>query len=82
MSVVYYDILQKMPLGNSVAKGSLSEVLTVSDFVTLHVPETAQTANMIRDEHFAMMRPGSFLINASRGSVVCFKVLPRPLHPN
>ncbi|NGX43084.1 MAG: D-3-phosphoglycerate dehydrogenase [Chlamydiae bacterium] len=70
MQVVYYDIFTKLPLGNAKPLGSLEELLKVSDIVTLHVPEARDTKNMMNQEHLNMMKEGSCLINASRGSVV------------
>lgn len=70
MNVVYYDILTKLPLGNSKQLANLDELLSQSDFVTLHVPETPQTQNMIAKAQLAKMKRGSFLLNASRGTVV------------
>ena len=70
MKVIFYDILNVMPLGNSKRMGSLEGVLESSDFVTLHVPETDITKNMIKKRELQMMKKGSYLLNASRGSVV------------
>ena len=70
MRVIFYDVVKKLPLGNSRATPSLSALLGDSDFVSLHVPDTAQTRGMLAARELALMRPGSHLINASRGSVV------------
>jgi D-3-phosphoglycerate dehydrogenase len=70
MRVVFYDILAKLPMGNNKPMGKLEDLLEVSDFVTLHVPETPQTKNMIGRAEIARMRPGACLLNASRGTVV------------
>lgn len=70
MVVIFYDILQIMPLGTAKPLGSLQELLEIADFVTLHVPETDDTKNMITSKELSLMKKGSFLINASRGSVV------------
>ena len=70
MIVVFYDILQIMPLGTAKPVNSLTELLETADFVTLHVPETDETKNMITAKEIASMKQGSFLINASRGTVV------------
>lgn len=75
LKVVFYDIVKKLPLGNAQAMRSLSELLEVSDFVSLHVPETPQTKNMMSSEQFHQMKKGSFLINASRGTVVVIEDL-------
>lgn len=70
MRVQYYDVARKLPLGNACACGSLSELLSTSDFVTLHVPETPETQGMIGKGELRKMRRGSYLLNLSRGSVV------------
>ena len=70
MKVVFYDIDKKLPLGNSKSLDSLSELLAVSDFVTLHVPDTEHTCGMIGEAQLAAMKEGAALINYSRGSVV------------
>jgi D-3-phosphoglycerate dehydrogenase len=70
MRVVFYDVATKLPLGNARSVPSLDELLTISDFVTLHVPETPQTRMMIGAPQLAAMKRGSYLINASRGTVV------------
>lgn len=70
MSVVFYDIEAKLPLGNARQLDSLDELLAAADAVSLHVPETPATKNMIGAAQLAQMKPGSHLINASRGTVV------------
>jgi D-3-phosphoglycerate dehydrogenase len=75
MKVIYYDIVTKLPLGNSRPLGSLNEVLEQSDFVTFHVPDTPQTRGMIQAEQLKRMKKGSYLLNASRGRVVDLKAL-------
>jgi D-3-phosphoglycerate dehydrogenase len=70
MRVLSYDIRTTLPMGNNRAVETLDELLEMSDFVTLHVPETPQTKNMIGKRELETMRRGSFLLNASRGSVV------------
>ncbi|CUU25133.1 D-3-phosphoglycerate dehydrogenase [Duffyella gerundensis] len=70
MHVYFYDIENKLPLGNATQVNQLSELLGMSDIVTLHVPETASTQDMIGEKELAWMKPGALLINASRGTVV------------
>ncbi len=79
LKVIYYDIIKKLPLGNARAVNSLGELLAQSDFVTLHVPETDQTKNMIGSRELDRMRPGSYLLNASRGTVVDIEALAQSL---
>jgi D-3-phosphoglycerate dehydrogenase len=62
-------------MGNNRSAHSLDELLGQSDFVALHVPETPQTRDMIGVEQLARMKPGSYLINASRGTVVVIAAL-------
>lgn len=75
MKVLFYDAIKKLPLGNAQAAVSLNELLANSDFVTLHVPETMQTQNMITSKELHKMRKGAFLLNLSRGSVVVIEDL-------
>jgi D-3-phosphoglycerate dehydrogenase len=70
MQVVFFDIVAKLPMSNNRAMPTLDDLLAVSDFVTLHVPETPQTKNMIGAAELAKMKPGACLLNASRGTVV------------
>jgi D-3-phosphoglycerate dehydrogenase len=70
MRVVFHDVVPKLSLGNAVAVASLDELLDQADVVTLHVPETPSTRRMIGREQLGRMRPGTMLINASRGSIV------------
>lgn len=70
MKVLFYDVVKKLPLGNAQMKSTLDDLLKHSDFVSLHVPETPQTKDMISAKQLKHMRKGSYLINASRGTVV------------
>lgn len=70
MKVYLYDIVTKLPLGNAIQLSTLKELMQTCDVVSLHVPETAQTENMIGREQLSWMKKGSILINASRGTVV------------
>ncbi|MCM2340423.1 phosphoglycerate dehydrogenase [Rhodoferax sp.] len=79
MRVLFFDIEAKLPLGNALAMPSLEALLNAADVVSLHVPQTAQTANMIAAAQLAAMKPGSHLINASRGSVVDIDALTAAL---
>ncbi len=79
LKVVFYDVVKKLPLGNAMAKSSLEELLKVSDFVTLHVPETPETKDMIGAKELKAMKKGSYLINASRGTVVQIDALVEAL---
>lgn len=70
MTVIYYDTVNLMALGTSKQVPTLDELLATADFVTCHVPELPETMNMIGKPQFDLMKDGSYLINASRGSVV------------
>ena len=70
MKVYLYDVVNKLPLGNAVQLDSLKSLMSECDVVSLHVPETPHTQNMITAKELAWMKPGSVFINASRGSVV------------
>ena len=79
MRVQFYDIEDKLVLGNATQVKSLSKVLSTSDIVTLHVPETPQTQNLIDATALEQMKPGSILINASRGTVIDIAALAASL---
>ncbi|KAI0651947.1 hypothetical protein C8Q79DRAFT_1100512 [Trametes meyenii] len=70
MRVLFYDVVNIMPLGSARQVESLEALLSESDFVTLHVPELPETTNMITQERLAQMKKGSYLINNARGKVV------------
>jgi len=70
MDVYFYDVVSKLPIGNATQVGSMQELLNISDVVSLHVPETPATKYMFKAEQLAQMKPGSILMNASRGTVV------------
>ncbi|EOD55418.1 phosphoglycerate dehydrogenase [Aeromonas molluscorum] len=70
LKVYYYDIENKLSLGNAIQVPSMAELLNMSDVISLHVPETASTQDLIGAEQLRMMKPGAILINASRGTVV------------
>ncbi|MBX3029843.1 MAG: phosphoglycerate dehydrogenase [Chloroflexi bacterium] len=70
MQVLYHDIASRLAMGNNRSATSLRDLLGRSDFVTLHVPETPLTRGMIGERELAWMRPGAYLLNLSRGSVV------------
>lgn len=70
LTVVYYDVIPLMPLGTARQTETLEELLNVSDFVTLHVPELPETKNMIGAEQLAAMKKGAYLLNNARGTVV------------
>ncbi|KAF1953163.1 D-3-phosphoglycerate dehydrogenase [Byssothecium circinans] len=70
MEVIYYDVMNLMALGTAKQVPTLDDLLDQADFVTLHVPETPETKNMISTEQLKKMKKGSYLLNNARGSVV------------
>src|SRR5487761_2523802 len=79
MKVLFYDIETKLALGNAHPVSALDVLLEAADVVTLHVPETPQTQNMIGAAQLARMKKGSKLINAARGTVVDIDALAAAL---
>jgi len=82
MRVIYYDVVNLMGLGTASQVSSLDELLLAADFVTLHVPETAETKNMIAAPQIERMKHGAYLLNASRGSVVDIPALISAMQSN
>lgn len=79
MRVLFYDAINKLPLGNAGAARSMEQVLSESDVVTLHVPDTESTRGMIRATQLGMMKAGAYLINNARGSIVDLEALKASL---
>ena len=79
MKLLYYDIISKLPIGNAKPCFSMKELLIQSDFVTLHVPQTPHTGNLIGVKELNLMKKSSFLINTSRGTVIDLKALDEAL---
>jgi len=75
MKVIFHDIETKLPLSNASQVKSLDALLKKSDIVSLHVPETDETQNMMGAEQFALMKKGAIFINAARGTVVDINAL-------
>ena len=70
MRVQFYDIETKLPLGNAQARKSMKEIVSSSDIISLHVPETNQTKNLIHKALIKQFKSGSILVNYARGEVV------------
>lgn len=70
MKVIFYDVETKLPLGNAMDMRTLKEVLSKADVITLHVPETPQTKNLINKNTIKYCRQGSIIVNYARGEVI------------
>ena len=79
MKVIFHDVVGKLPLGNARQVASLGELLAQSDIVTLHIPETGSTHNLMSSEEFSQMKAGAIFINAARGTVVDIDALCQAL---
>lgn len=79
MKVVFYDVETKLPLGNAEDAKSLKDLLSRSDIVTLHVPETSQTKNLISKTVLKQFKKGAILINYARGEVVDLDALRKAI---
>jgi len=79
MKVIFYDVETKLPLGNAEDAKSLKELLSRSDIVTLHVPETSQTKNLINRSILKHFKKGAILINYARGEVVDLEALRKAI---
>ncbi|GAJ29023.1 phosphoglycerate dehydrogenase [Acidomonas methanolica] len=79
MTVLYYDVQDKLPHGNARPVASLQALLAQSDVVSLHVPQTKQTRSLIGEAEIRAMKPNSILLNNARGSVVDLAALAAAL---
>ena len=70
MKVLYYDIVDKLSIGNAKKCKSLNDLLKNSDIVSLHVDGKKSNTNLISDKEFSIMKEKSILVNYSRGNVV------------
>ena len=82
MQVYFYDIENKLPLGNAQQVASLDELLSSCDAISLHVPENASTKNLMSAERIAQLKEDAILINAARGTVVDLDALATRLEAN
>lgn len=79
MKVQFYDVETKLPLGNAVDAKSLKDLVGKSDVITLHVPENAQTKNLVNKALLRNFKQGSILINYARGEVVDLEALRKAI---
>ncbi len=70
MTVYYYDVVEKLALGNAVKCETMEELLAQADVITLHVNGREENTNLIDDTAFEQMKQGAILLNLGRGSVV------------
>jgi len=79
MTVIFYDIVTKLAIGNAKQVDSMQELLSQSDVVSLHVPESPSTQWMIGENEFAQIKQDAIFINAARGTVVDIDALANAL---
>jgi len=79
MKVIFYDIETKLPLGNASTREKMEDVLNEADIVTLHVPDTSRTKNLINKNTFKHFKKGAILLNYARGEVVDLASLAKAL---
>jgi D-3-phosphoglycerate dehydrogenase / 2-oxoglutarate reductase len=79
MRVQFFDVETKLPLGNAQAKKSIKEIVSSSDIISLHVPETSQTKNLINKSVIKQFKTGSILVNYARGEVVDLDALAQAI---
>ena len=70
MEIYFYDIVDKMPIGNAKKCRSLEEVLRVSDVVSMHIDGRKENTNAFGKREFEMMKDGVIFMNLARGHVV------------
>jgi D-3-phosphoglycerate dehydrogenase len=79
MRVIFYDIATRLPLGNAESRRNIKDVVSKADVITLHVPDTQQTKNMINKSLLKYFKKGSILLNYARGEVVDIDALAKSL---
>lgn len=79
MKVLFYDTETKLPLGNAIACKSLKELVSNADIISLHIPETSQTKNLINKNILKSFKKNAILINYARGEVVDLQALAKAL---
>eukprot|EP01084_Bolivina_argentea_P050020 91971_1 len=79
LKVIFYDIIPKLPLGNAHSASSMDELLKISDYISIHVPYTKQTHQLINEKEILKMKRGSYVINAARGKCVDIEAVAKYL---
>lgn len=70
MEIYFYDLVDKMPIGNAKKCRSMEEVFRVADVVSMHIDGRKENTNLIGEKEFAQMKDGVIFLNLARGSVV------------
>lgn len=79
MKVIFYDAETKLPLGNATDMRTLKDVMSKADVITLHIPETAQTKNLINKSNLKYCKQGAIIINYARGEVMDLEALKKAI---
>jgi D-3-phosphoglycerate dehydrogenase len=79
MKVIFYDIETKLPMGNASDTKSLKDLMSIADVITLHVPETSQTKNLINKNNLKYCKKGAIIINYARGEVMDLDALRKAI---
>ncbi len=79
MKVIFYDVETKLPMGNASDTKSLKDLLSQADVITLHVPETSQTKNLINKNNLKYCKKGAIIINYARGEVIDLEALRKAI---
>ena len=79
MEVYFYDIVEKLSIGNAQKCTSMDELLRKCDVVAVHVDGQPRNKNIISERELAMMKDGSLLLNLSRGFVIDIPALAKSI---
>ena len=79
MKVIFYDVETKLPMGNATDTKSLKDLMSQADVITLHVPETSQTKNLINKNNLKYCKKGAIIINYARGEVMDLEALRKAI---
>ena len=79
MKIQFFDIETKLPLGNAMPAKSIKDIVSSSDIISMHVPETSQTKNLISKSVISQFKQGAILINYARGEVVDLDALSKAI---
>lgn len=79
MKVIFYDVETKLPMGNASDTKTLKDLMSEADVITLHVPETSQTKNLINKNNLKYCKKGAIIINYARGEVMDLDALRKAI---